>query len=190
MATHANAGAARCGDLWTGVWGESPPLVLLPVPEKADNQYRDYAEAVNLYRKGYHQLLRPQEFHDQHNPSQEKKKKRGWVVKLPRPYSDYGYFGLGIHNALLSLADQRYTPAFYCMGKVHEFGIGVPINYSEAWAWYHLAATVDGLEAKPLRDRVAKKLDWQSEMEAHRVYRVYLKRYTDFDETSSTTILH
>ena len=69
-------------------------------------------------------------------------------------------------------AEQNYSPAQFNLAVLYQNGVGVPLNYSEAYKWFTLAAN-DGHTGKPalaaltqimttkeLRDGQARVADW------------------------------
>ena len=51
------------------------------------------------------------------------------------------------HREFLALAHQGNASAQYNIGYMNEMGYGIPVNYSEALAWYKRAANLEGMDA-------------------------------------------
>jgi hypothetical protein len=103
--------------------------------------------------------------------------------------SDFYHYDNSIKLELMDLAEHKYTPSFYCLGFVHERGIGTKVNHVEAWAWFMTAFAVDGIYAKEHLTRVWKYLSTQDEMKAKLLADKYIQQYTEVANTPSVTIL-
>ena len=101
----------------------------------------------------------------------------------------FNSFDQAIYEAYLNLAKQKYFPAFYCLGRVNERGIGIKVDKVAAWAWFYIAFSVDGIHAKSDLDRVSTLLNTKEEIAAKLLADQYIKRYTNFNETPSMTII-
>jgi TPR repeat protein len=60
--------------------------------------------------------------------------------------------GAIIHFTDAALAGQ--SKAALALGEIHELGLGGPVNKTEAYAWYELAADDGDVEAGPLIERL------------------------------------
>ena len=155
-----------------------------------------YKMVVDEYIRKYRRDYRPEIFFDRaedylaktavENDDVERKRRRDRASKL---LSRFYHYDESIKIALMELAGQKYSPAFYCLGFVYERGIGTKVNYVEAWAWFMTAFSVDGIYAKSHLTRVWKQLSTQEEAAAKILAEHYIREYTEIPNTPSVTIL-
>lgn len=157
---------------------------------------RQYKKVVDEYIRKYRRDYRPESFFDRaedylaktavENDNVDHERRRDRARQM---LSRFHHYDESIKIALVELAEQQYSPAFYCLGFVHERGIGTKVNYVEAWAWFMTAFAVDGIYAKSHLTRVWKQLSTQEEAAAKTLADKYIGQYTEIPNTPSVTIL-
>ena len=157
----------------------------------------EYAAAIRDYVKKFKRQYRSESFFAKllagieridalpKGDEQRQRKEEALVI-----LSDFQHYDASIKTAFLKLAKKSYTPAFYCLGFIHEFGIGTEIDYAQAWAWFTTAVAVDGIKARAHQTRIWQQLSSNEEMQAKTLAIDYLKEYTDFQTTPSETVIH
>ena len=154
-----------------------------------------YEKAVSEYIKKYNENYRPEAFFTKamdrikNKFDKDSLRQRQIMGRARRMLSIFNHYDESIKLALMKLVDHKYTPSFYCLGFVHERGIGTKVNYVEAWAWFMTAFAVDGVEAKEHLTRVWKYLTTQDELNAKILADKYIRLYTEIPNTPSVTII-
>jgi len=149
---------------------------------------KKYHNAIDKYVSLYNSKYRSNEIHlniDKEIKKASDSHKSFYIEKK----SELKYYNESIKESFMKLAKLKYTKSFYCLGRIHEQGIGVDINYSKAWAWYNTAFAVEGMKAKQHLERVWHHLNWETELEALKYSDKYTYLYTNITSTPSTTIL-
>ena len=162
---------------------------LIEIPKNSEKISIEFTNSINNYITQYNSLHRSEEFHT---------KEKEYIEKLPdgerkkhilKTYAIYKHYTKDIYNSFTNLVKQKHIESLYCLGRIHEYGIGVKINYIEAWAWYNTAFAVEGIKAKKHQERVWEYLDWEGELEGQRLSDIYISKYTNIPSTPSTSIL-
>ena len=138
-------------------------------------------------------LLKEVDNIDSHELDANQKLLKEWLPKqISRQHKkllQYHHFDESIKVSFLELAEQKYSPSFYCLGFVYENGIGQKVDYAEAWAWFYTATAVDGINARTNLNRVSRLLSVNDEVKAKGLADKYIRQYTDFNETPSVVII-
>lgn len=155
-----------------------------------------YKNVIDEYIKKYRANYRPELFFDRALAYIEKTtlKDSGAELNLRKDrakkfLSEFYHFDDSIKQSLTELAEHKFSPAFYCLGFVHERGIGTKVNHIEAWAWFMTAFAVDGINAKTHLTRVWQHLNTPDEVKAKLLADKYIRDYTEISSTPSVTII-
>lgn len=145
-----------------------------------------YEKVIDEYIDKYRNNYRPEAFFAKLNQGIDKidslpagLEQRNKKARALKTLSDFSHYDESIKLELMALARQKYTASFYCLGFLHEKGIGTIVNNVEAWAWFMTAFAVDGSYAKEHLTRVWEHLNAQQEVQAKRLADRYIRLYTE-----------